>query len=379
MKFALFYHSIVSCWNNGNAHFTRGMARALMKQGHAVTVYEPWNAWSRRNLVADHGLAVLRELELAVADIPRRVYDPESLDLDAVLSEADVVIVHEWTDPLAVERLGERHRSGGDFLLLFHDTHHRGVTAPEEIDRLPLEGFDAVLAFGEALREVYERKGWGRRAYTLHEAADTTVFRPLADIEADKDLVWIGNWGDGERTRELHEFLIDPASDLALDLTIHGVRYPEAVRRVLVAEGVDYRGWLPNHKAPETFACARFTVHVPRRAYATLLPGIPTIRVFEALACGIPLISAPWSDCEGLFPEGCYAKAADGAAMRKLMREVMNDAAYRQAMAAAGLEAIRRRHTCDHRAAELLAIIDELKPPRPGAVPGSRQFREKVS
>jgi len=361
MKFALFYHSTVSCWNNGNAHFTRGVARALIRQGHAVTVYEPRNAWSRRNLVADHGPAVLRDLEMAVADIPRRTYDPSAPDLDAILSGTDVVIVHEWTDPLVVERLGARHRGGGDFVLLFHDTHHRGVTAPEEIDRLPLEGYDAVLAFGGALQEVYERKGWGRRVYTWHEAADTTVFHPMPAVEPDKDLVWIGNWGDGERTRELHEFLIGPATELGLDTTIHGVRYPKAVQRALAAAGIRYKGWLPNHRAADAFAHARFTAHVPRRAYATLLPGIPTIRVFEALACGIPLISAPWSDCEHLFGDGCYARAADGAAMRRCMRDVLHDAAYREAMVSAGLEAIRRRHTCDHRASELLAIIGQLQ------------------
>ncbi|MFX9521798.1 glycosyltransferase, partial [Acinetobacter baumannii] len=69
-------------------------------------------------------------------------------------------------------------------------------------------------------------------------------------------------------------------------------------------DGVAYKGWLPNARAPEIFARHRVTVHVPRRFYVDMLPGIPTIRVFEALACGIPLVSAPWSDAEGLFRPG---------------------------------------------------------------------------
>ena len=55
---------------------------------------------------------------------------------------------------------------------------------------------------------------------------------------------------------------------------------------------------------PEVFARFRVTVHVPRRPYVEALPGIPTIRVFEALACGIPLVCAPWDDAEGLFTPG---------------------------------------------------------------------------
>ena len=60
----------------------------------------------------------------------------------------------------------------------------------------------------------------------------------------------------------------------------------------------------PNAAAPGIFARHLATVHVPRRYYATILPGIPTIRVFEALACGIPLVSAPWDDSGGAVPAG---------------------------------------------------------------------------
>src|SRR5206468_4012209 len=117
-------------------------------------------------------------------------------------------------------------------------------------------------------------------------------------------LVWIGNWGDDERTEELQEFLIGPARELALRAEIHGVRYPEFALKMLADAKISYRGWIANFKAPEAFARARLTVHVPRRPYVRSLRGIPTIRVFEALACGIPLISAPWEDAENLFTPG---------------------------------------------------------------------------
>src|SRR5699024_5074305 len=105
-----------------------------------------------------------------------------------------------------------------------------------------------------------------------------------------------GNWGDGERTEELERFLFRPARETGLSLEIHGVRYPDAALATLARYGARYHGWAPNAAAPALFARHMATVHVPRRFYTTLLPGIPTIRVFEALACGIPLVSAPWDD-----------------------------------------------------------------------------------
>jgi spore maturation protein CgeB len=159
-----------------------------------------------------------------------------------------------------------------------------------------LTHYDGVLAFGRVIRDLYLSEGWAARAWTWHEAADTRVFRPLPGRPCDGDLVWIGNWGDDERTLELRTFLIEPVRALQLRARVHGVRYPEEARRTLAAAGIEYAGWLPNYEAPQVFARFRVTVHVPRRPYAAALPGIPTIRVFEALACGIPLVSAPWDE-----------------------------------------------------------------------------------
>jgi spore maturation protein CgeB len=103
------------------------------------------------------------------------------------------------------------------------------------------------------------------------------------------------------------------------------------------------------------------TVHVPRRFYREQLPGIPTIRVFEALACGIPLVSAPWEDCEGLFTPGTdYLVAADGQQMRQALRRLCAEPEYARSLAASGLRTILERHTCAHRARELLSICREL-------------------
>jgi spore maturation protein CgeB len=360
MKFVVFCHSILSCWNHGNAHFLRGIARELIGRGHDVRVFEPSDGWSRTNLLHERGEGPLSEARTLVPGIGIKEYDLRSLDLDEALDAADVVLVHEWTDPELVARIGRKRKAGGRFTLFFHDTHHRAITAPHEIARFDLSGYDAVLAFGEVLREIYASWGWGRRAHTWHEAADTALFQPLTSIEKTRDLVWIGNWGDDERDRELNEFLIEPAVALKVETRIHGVRYPPSVEQRLASLGIDYAGWLANHRVPQAFAQARVTVHVPRRAYVQALRGIPTIRVFEALACGIPLVSAPWDDAEGLFPAGAYLKARTGEEMQQALSTVLRDHACAEELAQAGLQSIKARHNCSHRVDELLGILATL-------------------
>jgi spore maturation protein CgeB len=359
MRIVLFCHSLVSDWNHGNAHFLRGVVSELGRRGHDVLVYEPRDGWSITNLRADAGDAALASYREAYPGLASRFYELDRLDLDAALEGAQLVLVHEWNDPALVGRLG-RHRRHASYRLLFHDTHHRSVTDPAAMARYDLADFDGVLAFGDAVRDVYQRHGWGRRTWTWHEAADTTVFRPtLAPTETD--VVWIGNWGDDERTRELEEFVFEPIKRLALTATVYGVRYPESVRMALGRNGIVYRGYLPNHRVPATFGRHRVTIHVPRRPYVHALRGIPTIRVFEALACEIPLVTAPWDDCEGLFSPGSdFLVARDGDAMGRHLRSVVADPGYASALAAHGLGTVLARHTCRHRVDELLTIVGDL-------------------
>ncbi|HLQ84591.1 MAG TPA: glycosyltransferase [Salinisphaeraceae bacterium] len=355
-----FYHSLVSDWNHGNAHFLRGVASELQRRGHEVRIYEPADGWSLRHLRAQQGVAAVQAFHAHYPGLRSRFYHLATLDLDAALDGADLVLVHEWNDPALVARIGRHHRSH-HYRLLFHDTHHRSVSAASGIAAYQLEDYDGVLAFGEAVRERYLWAGWAERVWTWHEAADVHVFRPQPVQDRQADLIWIGNWGDGERDRELDEFLLRPARALGLRGTAHGVRYPRHVRARLAVAGIDYRGWLANFEVPAVFARHRVTLHVPRRPYVRALPGIPTIRVFEALACGIPLICAPWRDTEGLFAPGeDYLLAKNGAAMRRALRMVLHDADAAAALARAGRQTILARHTCAHRVDELLALYQRL-------------------
>lgn len=363
MKIRYFTHSLLSCWNHGNAHFLRGLLRELGTMGHDVLTLEPEGNWSLSNLLADHGEQGLLAFRTAYPELATHSYGADA-DLDEMLDGADLVIVHEWNDPALVSRIGAKRAGGGAFTLLFHDTHHRAVSDPEAIRAFDLSGFDGVLAFGEALSDVYRRWGWGSRVWTWHEAADIRHFHPPEQEGERHGLVWVGNWGDGERTAELEDFLFRPAQEAQLALDIYGVRYPADALAMLKRYGAAYHGWAANAAAPMIFARHLATVHVPRRYYTQLLPGIPTIRVFEALACGIPLVSAPWSDSEGLFRPGrdCLF-ARDGAEITRHLRAISADPDLRSSLVRSGLQTIRSRHSCAHRARELMDIVESLNTP----------------
>jgi spore maturation protein CgeB len=320
-----------------------------------------------QNLVAEHGTEPLEEFARAYPALSSHRYGVDTLDLDVALDGAELVLVHEWNSHELVRRVGEHRARGGTYRLLFHDTHHRAVTAREQMAAYELTNYDGVLAYGAVLRDVYLAEGWTQRAWVWHEAADTRVFQPR-DSDASgaakqvRHLVWVGNWGDDERTAELHEFLIRPVKALRLSAKVFGVRYPDAGRQELAHAGIEYGGWLPNFRVPQVFAESRVTVHIPRLPYVRQLPGIPTIRPFEALACGIPLVSAPWDDVEQLFTPGRdFLVARDGDEMQKHLRALLADEAMAQELAQHGRATILARHTCAHRVNELLAIAQSLR------------------
>jgi spore maturation protein CgeB len=361
-----FAHSWVSDWNHGNAHFLRGLARALARSGHDVRCYEQLGAWSLSNLVKlepERASEAIDDFRRKYPELNVHFYNNDATFPQFAreeLKDADVVIIHEWSDPaIANMILGLKRELG--FRALFHDTHHRAYTNAREILRFRLNEFDGVLAFGEAIRRIY-LEGFGiERAWTFHEAADVDMFRPR-QLAKRNDVVWIGNWGDEERTRELEEFLIEPAAALPeRKFTVYGVRYPDHGLRKLAAAGIEYRGYLPNLSSPEVYSRSKIALHVPRRQYTNGLSGIPTIRVFEALACGVPLLCSPWTDVEGLFRPGeDYAVAPDGVTMKDMVERLLNDDAARLRMSNSGLARITARHTCQHRAEQLLEICGEL-------------------
>jgi spore maturation protein CgeB len=365
LRIRIFAHSWFSDWNHGNAHFLRGLARELITLGHDVRCYEEEGGWSLSNLKTQENGRSALSIEKFVHAFPQldvRFYknDLTFRDFaDRELREADVVLVHEWT-PIDVANTILSLKKKLGFRALFHDTHHRAYTDAAEILKIQLRQFDGVLAFGEAIRRIYKDGFNIPRVWTLHEAADTVNFFPQ-QREKNIDVIWVGNWGDDERTAELQEFLIDPAARLKGRTVVHGVRYPAGAIQKLSDAGIEFRGYLPNLMAPEVYAESCVTLHVPRRQYTNGLSGVPTIRVFETMACGIPLLCSPWTDTEALFrPQIDYLCLPDGRSMLAEIQHLLRDQSACEQLAENGLQTIRNRHTCAHRAAQLVEICQEL-------------------
>ena len=357
MNIAFLGHSIVSDWNHGNAHFFRGLIKALSSKGHHVTFFEPTNAWSLSRLQAESARSeadLLAAFSVRFPFVTPRFYD-ETTNWRETLAPFDATLVHEWTDTPLVRALAALSPDLPG-LVLYYDTHHRPVTEPDAIRPRDLPAFDVVITFGASLRDVFVRD-FGTdpaRTFVLHEAADADEFAPQPSVSPVRDLVFVGNWS-GDRAAEMETYVFAPRVRAK---SVWGVLYPKRVQARMKTAGVFYNGYLPNTDVPRVFAQSRLVAHVHRGPYNRYLPGIPTIRLFEALSCGACLVSSAWNDAETLFRPGDYLHLPPGDPT-KTYRVLLNDPAARAAYGARGRETILARHTCAHRADELLALLGQ--------------------
>jgi len=363
VRFVLFYHSLISDWNHVTAHGLRGVATELLKRGHSVQIFEPADGWSLRNLREQCGDGLIKAFQVTYPRLRSQFYDPLTLDLDETLAEADVVIAHEWNDIGLLRSLGDhRARTRRSYTLLLHDAPHRSLIRPIEMRERALAYYDGVLASSDGLRQLYEDHSWAANVWTWRDGVDTNVFRPWpSEPIRSLDVVWVGSWGIGERISELNEYLIEPIRSLGLRARFFGARFPNEALHTLSAAGIDYGGWIPDFGIPAAFATARFSVQVPRRMQIEGLPHTPVIRVLQAMACGIPVVSAPWDECETLFSPGTDLLIGhDGSQVEQHLVRLLGDRELARFVAAKGHQAVMERHTCAHRAEELLAVCRHL-------------------
>ncbi|CAN5260141.1 glycosyltransferase [soil metagenome] len=360
MRFVLLYHSLISDWNHGNAHFLRGLMRALTARGHEAVCLEQEDNWSLRNLERAVPDAAAR-FHASFPDLRSVRYPAAGAEaaLRVALREADVLIVHEWNEPSLIAAAPRLAREAGA-RPYFHGTHHRVVLDDGYRRRLALDAYEAILAYSPSLAERHRSAG-AHDVRVFHEAADTTTFGPR-EVPVHDDVVFIGNYGDGDRDVEIEDYLFGPRRELPdLRFAVYGVRYPDAVvARMRDGLGVAYRGWLANTDVPGAYSAAKVALHIPRRQYVETLPGTPTIRIFEALASGACLISLPWRDTDRLFRAGTdYMVSHDPREMRESLAWLCSDAGSRdrEGYRRNGRATILSRHTCGHRADELLGWL----------------------
>lgn len=351
MRLVVFGLTVSSTWGNGHATLWRGLARALGEQGHALEFYEkdqPWYAAHRDvTEVSGGALRVYRDL----GEIRRSARE--------AVDAADVAMVTSYCpDALAATELvlGSRAR-----LKVFYDLD-TGVTAAQLRAGEPvpwigprgLADFDLVLSFtgGRVLSLLRDALG-ARRTAPLHASVDPAVYRPSPPAAPFRgDLSYLGTWA-ASRQAGLEMLFVGPAT-----------RMPE---RTFVLAGSMYDDtfpWRPNiryvrHLEPALqaafFCSSPLTANVTRAEMAAL-GHCPSPRLFEAAACGIPVVSDWFDGLETFFQPGEEILVA-----RTVQDVIEAVAAPREELAWIGRRARDRalaEHTTDVRARQLVAFCE---------------------
>ncbi len=347
----MFGLTVSSSWGNGHATLWRGLIRSLARAGHDVTFVErdvPYYS-QHRDLIDLPGarLMLYREWD-------------EVLAVKRSLLDADAVIVTSYCpDAVAATRLIEAEARGAR---VFYDLDTpvtlARVAAGEPVAYLPPEGlggFDLVLSYtgGPALDALEQQLG-ARRTAPLYGHVDPDAHRPVAPSADSGDLSYLGTYAD-DRQPVLAELFIAPA------------RVATGKRFVLGGSGypADFP-WQPNiwfldHVAPPDhpafFCSSRATLNVTRRDMAAM-GWCPSGRLFEAAACGVPIISDDWPGLDRFFEPGkeiILASRADDV-LDALAR---SDVELRR-IAEAARARVLAEHSSDVRARELVALLEDV-------------------
>ena len=300
MRIVMFCHSLLSDWNHGNAHFLRGVASELVARGHEVRVYEPRDGWSLRTSWPSTATRRLASSRSAYPQLAQHALRPRDRSTSTRRSTAPTwCSCTSGTSPSWSRASARTARGPRRYRLLFHDTHHRVVTDPQAMAGYDLRALRRRARLRRGDPRPLPANGLGAARLDLARGRRHARLPPAEPArEREGDLVWIGNWGDEERTAELQRVPDRAgAATRALRARCHGVRYPRRRSRALAEAGIEYGGWLPNYRRARGLrALPRHGARPAPAVRARRCPGIPTIRVFEALACGIPLVCAPWDD-----------------------------------------------------------------------------------
>lgn len=340
--------SITSSWGNGHASTYRALAKALSRRGHKVTFLERDQPW-----YADH------------RDLPDPLYCRIALYCDLAdlksrfaraVREADAVIVGSYVaDGVAV---GDWAIAAATGPVAFYDIDtpvtlaklERGDEEYLSLDLIP--AYDLYLSFtGGPILDRLRALG-SRRAAALYCSVDPQVHAPVA-MRRRWRLGYLGTYSP-DRQPGLERLLCDPARAMPeARFAVAGPQYPQSLAW---PANVEHIAHLPP-AAHCGFYCAQdFTLNVTR-ADMRAAGYSPSVRLFEAAACGAPLITDFWDGLTTFLEPGVEVLVAESAdeALRHLRQ---TSETRRLGIAAAARAKVLGRHTADHRAAELEAHLD---------------------
>jgi nucleoside-diphosphate-sugar epimerase/spore maturation protein CgeB len=358
MKIVVLGLSITSSWGNGHATTYRSLLRELARRGHEVTFLErdaPWYAASR-------------DLPNPTFCTTRLYTDPSQLRREFTwhLAEADAVILGSYV-PDGVE-VADWLCATARGVKAFYDIDtpvtlaklargHFEYLAPSLIPR-----FDLYLSFtgGPTLRRIEEQHG-ARAARALYCSVDARAYCPVK-VRERHALGYLGTYS-ADRQSTLERLLLEPARALPKErFAVAGPQYPATIRWPENLERIEHLA-PPEHPA---FYCAqRFTLNVTRADMVTVGYS-PSVRLFEAAACGVPIISDWWEGLDDMFRvEDEILIAEGGEDVLRLLRDCPQ--ARRRAIGRAARRRVLREHTAGIRAQELERHLREAAQRRPGS------------
>ncbi len=359
MRLVVFGLTISSSWGNGHATLWRGLVRALLDAGHRVTFFErdvPYYAENRDlATLPDGGELVLFDDFGDIAAQARRA-----------LAECDVgMVTSVLPDAIPATRLLE---ASAGIVRCFYDldtpvTLSR-LDGGERVDYLGPDGlapFDLVLSYtgGAALAALRDRLG-ARRVAPLHGWVDPELYRP-APPRADVSglLTYLGTYA-ADRQAALERLLVASARARPSErFIIGGAQYP---RSFPWADNI----WFLRHVAPPDhpafYASGRMTLNVTRAAMAEM-GWCPSGRLFEAAACGVPILSDDWPGLDAFFTPGEEILLA--STTEQALAALATPPDVLDAMAARARARTLEQHTAARRVSQLLAALDTARAPAP--------------
>jgi spore maturation protein CgeB len=350
MRFAIFGLTVSSSWGNGHATIWRGLCKALGRTGHSVTFFEKDVPYYR-----DH-----RDMR-AGADFELRLYSSWNEikgDARKAVTNGDCAIVTSYCpDAQDASDLILDSRAFSVFYDLDTPVTLHELDKEGSVDYIPdygLQPFDLVLSYtgGKALGELSSRLG-ARRVAPLYGSFDSETHHPVtAEPRFHADLSYLGTYAP-DRQGQLDTLFLKPAKCLPnRRFCIGGAQYP-----------ADFP-WNSNifffrHLAPPEhsafYSSSRLTLNVTRAAMAKM-GYCPSGRLFEAAACGTPIVSDYWQGLEEFFRPGQEILVVHSS--EDVVYDLQMDENELRRIARASQERAFTEHTAAQRATELVAMIE---------------------
>jgi spore maturation protein CgeB len=350
MKLVIFGLTISSSWGNGHATLWRGLLRAFAKRGHDVVFFErdvPYYAAHRDLRELDRGQLRLYGEWADVRDEAQRELDDADAGMVTSYCPDGVAASELVLDSTAPRRV---------FYDLDTPVTLSQLSAGERVPYLPPQGlgdFDLVLSYtgGEALSELRTRLN-ARLTAPLYGSVDPDEHRPVPCVAAYRsDLSYLGTYAQ-DRQRALADLFLEPARRLpSRRFLIGGAQYPSSFPW---SENIHFKRHLPPAEHPAFFSSSRMTLNVTRQAMAKM-GWCPSGRLFEAAACGVPILSDSWVGLDQFFTPGSEIFVAENC--NDAIDAIALDDSTLRAVAVAARDRVLAEHTADRRAAELESML----------------------